>query len=574
LNSFVLNGKNTEIVEMIKNWILKEQPDANVVLELQNQTGLSEAMCRILCQKGIFTREALDDYLTFHHRSLASPYAMKNMLEAVDVVVEAIENKSSVMVYGDYDVDGTTAVVLMSRFLIAKGCKVTMYQPDRYAEGYGISEKGVEEAIGSGIKYFISLDCGISSVKELWLLRQAGITAIVCDHHLPGAVLPDAIILNPKQPGCGYPYKELSGCGVGFKLVHALCDAMHLSVDEYMKYVDLVALSIAADIVPVTGENRTLAALGIKLLQSGKGNPGLTCIMDAAAKRIQCTIEDLVFTAAPRINAAGRLAHASIARNALMAESQSLAMEYVNHLNLLNTERKGKDQSVYMEALQMLEDTDPKIPATVLGSGQWSKGVVGIVASRLIEDYYRPAIIFSAEGDFMTGSARTIDGFSLYDALSECAEHVEKFGGHAHAAGITLHKDKLEAFTRAFYKAVEDKLGIPPYIRRQEADLEIAAEEINLKLADELLQIEPCGPGNMKPVFLLRNLTADPQTRKLSEGKHLKIVSSKPFLDLIAFGMGHLLNRVMEKPFDVLAHIEINEFRNNRNVQLRVLDIR
>ncbi len=559
---------------MIKNWILKEQPDTNAVLELQNQTGLSEVMCRLLCQKGIFTGELLNEYLTFHHTSLASPYAMKNMLEAVDVLMEAIENKCSVMVYGDYDVDGTTAVVLMSQFLRTKGCKVNMYQPDRYTEGYGISEKGVQEAINSGIKYFISLDCGISSVKELWLLRQAGITAIVCDHHLPGAVLPDAIILNPKQPGCEYPYKELSGCGVGFKLVHAVCETMNLADNEYMKYVDLVALSIAADIVPVTGENRILAALGIKLLQSGKGNPGLTCIMDSAAKRITCTIEDLVFTAAPRINAAGRLAHASIARNALMAENQAEAMEYVNQLNLLNSERKGKDQTVYLEARQMLEMTDSKVPSTILGSGQWSKGVVGIVASRLIEEYYRPTIIFSAEGDIMTGSARTIEGFSLYDALCDCAEHVEKFGGHDHAAGITLHKDKLEAFTRAFYKAVEDKLGIPPYIRKQEANLEIAAEEINLKLADELLQMEPCGPGNMKPIFLLRNITADLQTRKLSDGKHLKILSSKPLLELIAFNMGHLFNRVMEKPFDVLAHIEINEFRNNRTVQLRVLDIR
>jgi len=568
---------------MEKKWIMKDRGDSELVQRLAGELGVSESLANLMVQRNITSPAEANSFFNPSLEDLHDPFLMKDMNRAVDRLSGAIEKGENIMVYGDYDVDGTTAVALVYSFLKKHGANVEYYIPDRYKEGYGVSFQGIDFASNNNCKVLISLDCGIKAVGKIQYAKSKGLDVIICDHHYPGDEIPKALaVLDPKQPGCNYPYKELSGCGVGFKLIHAYSKIHNIPFSEITNYLDLVAVSIASDIVPITGENRVLAHIGLKQLNDAP-RTGLKEIIREADISHTLTIEDVVFKIGPRINAAGRMETGSKAVELLVSDDPRLAASISKEINCYNIERRSIDRSITTEAMRMISD-DQRLrnsKTTVLFNPQWKKGVIGIVASRLIETYYRPTVILTESNGFATGSARSVQGYDLYQAIEACSDLLESFGGHMYAAGLTLKKENIEPFTERFEQYVnstitEDQLSPSIFI-----DAELSFTEINEEFYQVLSQFQPYGPENMSPIFVSYNVFETGSGRMVgSSGEHLKLdlfqdSGSFRSVPAIAFGQANHFEYIKQgKPFDVCYSVEMNEFRGNRNLQLNIRDIK
>ena len=568
---------------MEKKWIMKDRGDSELVQRLAGELGVSESLANLMVQRKITSPAEANSFFNPSLEDLHDPFLMKDMNRAVDRLSGAIEKGENIMVYGDYDVDGTTAVALVYSFLKKHGANVEYYIPDRYKEGYGVSFQGIDFASNNNCKVLISLDCGIKAVGKIQYAKSKGLDVIICDHHYPGDEIPKALaVLDPKQPGCNYPYKELSGCGVGFKLIHAYSKIHNIPFSEITNYLDLVAVSIASDIVPITGENRVLAHIGLKQLNDAP-RTGLKEIIREADISHTLTIEDVVFKIGPRINAAGRMETGSKAVELLVSDDPRLAASISKEINCYNIERRSIDRSITTEAMRMISD-DQRLrnsKTTVLFNPQWKKGVIGIVASRLIETYYRPTVILTESNGFATGSARSVQGYDLYQAIEACSDLLESFGGHMYAAGLTLKKENIEPFTERFEQYVnstitEDQLSPSIFI-----DAELSFTEINEEFYQVLSQFQPYGPENMSPIFVSYNVFETGSGRMVgSSGEHLKLdlfqdSGSFRSVPAIAFGQANHFEYIKQgKPFDVCYSVEMNEFRGNRNLQLNIRDIK
>jgi len=561
---------------MEKRWNIL-QADAEEVRSLQAALGISEILCRILVHRGIRTFDQARSYFRPQLADLHDPWLMKDMDKAVGRVIQACERQEKILVYGDYDVDGTTAVACVFQFL-RKCCpaeKIDFYIPHRYREGYGISRQGIDFAHTHGFTLVISLDCGIKSADLIAYAATLGIDFIVCDHHLPDAELPPAVaILNPKQKDCRYPYKELCGCGVGFKLITALAGRLGFGEEEALQYLDLVATAIAADIVPVDGENRVLSYFGLKKV-NGNPNNGIKALIQLSGIQKELKMVNLVFMIAPRVNAAGRMDDARKVVLLFIAASPEDALAYASQLHADNSDRKETDSNMTEEALAILEKDAAYAgrKSTVLYQPHWHKGVVGIVASRLIERYYRPTVVLTRSGELIAGSARSVNGFNVYEAIHACREHLLGYGGHFAAAGVTLHPDKVEAFTQKFEEIVAST--IQPDSLRPELiiDAELPLEAIRTGFYNIVEQMQPFGPGNVQPVFMARRLM-DRGSRIVKE-QHIRfcLQQGSHQADGIGFGLASKFALLQPgTPLDVLFTLEENEWNNIRSLQLKVID--
>ncbi|OYW80226.1 MAG: single-stranded-DNA-specific exonuclease RecJ, partial [Sphingobacteriia bacterium 32-37-4] len=502
---------------------------------------------------------------------------MKDMQRAVDRILQAFDEQEQILVYGDYDVDGTTSVASMFQFLKSLHEPVDFYIPHRYKEGYGISKIGIDYAKENGFTLIVSLDCGIKSAELIAYAKSIGIDFIVCDHHLPDEIIPAAAaILNPKQKDCNYPYKELCGCGVGFKLMTALTERLHLNNEAYLQYIDLVAIAIAADIVPVTGENRTLAFFGIQKVNT-KPSVGIEALLNLSKAKAPMSLTSLVFVIAPRINAAGRMDDAKKAVQLFIEKDPTEAISFANILHSDNTDRREADSNITIEAMEMLaaDPNNKNRKSTVLYNQNWHKGVVGIVASRLIETFYRPTIILTKSGDYAAGSARSVSGFNLYEAIHACRKYLLGYGGHFAAAGMTLSIDQVEAFSQAFEEEVARTILPDQLVPEIVINTEISFKEINTSLYNIIKQMEPFGPDNMRPVFMTRNVK-DAGFSKVVKDLHLRVVLKQD--DIIFSGIGfNMANKfcLLEngKPIDIVFAIDENEWQGNTSLQLKIIDL-
>ena len=558
-------------------WEQKEKGNKDIVSSLQKGLNVSSPIAELLVQRGINTFDEAKNYFRPDINNLHDPFLMKDMSFAVNRLEKALEQKENIMIYGDYDVDGTTAVALMYSFLKSIHPNLAYYIPDRYSEGYGISFQGIDYAAQNNFSLIIALDCGIKAVDKVAYAQEKEIDFIICDHHRPGANVPKALaVLDPKQNDCKYPYKELSGCGVGFKLVQAYCQKNNIAFEKITHYLDLLVVSIAADIVPITGENRVLAHYGLKQL-STEPRKGLKALMEVSDKEKNFTISDIVFGLAPRINAAGRIEHGAKAVALLVQEDIEQARSIAQKVNEHNLKRRELDQSITQEALKMVI---PNAKSTVVYQENWHKGVVGIVASRLIETHYRPTIVLTANNGMLAGSARSVKGFDVYNAIDSCSEYIEQFGGHKYAAGLTLKKENLAGFTAKFEEVVSATIQEEMLNPQISIDAELTISEINPKLYRILKQMAPFGPGNMSPTFMTQQVIDRGYGRKIGqEQTHLKLnVSDKEptqYLDCIGFGMADKFELIKEgKQFDIAYAIEENVWNGNVNLQLRLKDIR
>ena len=560
-------------------WTLKPKPLSEHVKQLQEALRVDEIVVTLLLQRGI---ETYDDAKTFFRPSLDdlhNPFLMKDMDIAVDRIERAISNKENILVYGDYDVDGTTSVALVSSYLKTKTENVATYIPDRYDEGYGVSYKGIDFAEDNGFSLIIALDCGVKAVEKVAYAKQKGIDFIICDHHRPGSELPKAIaVLDPKREDCQYPYDELCGCGVGFKLVQALASKEGKTIDDLIEYLDLVATAIGADIVPITGENRTLAYFGLQVINSNP-RPGIKAIIEQIKKQ-QLSITDVVFIIAPRINAAGRMKHGNHAVTLLTETDYNLAIEYALEIDQFNTNRRDVDQRITEEALQQIQvKNEQERFTTVVYNETWNKGVIGIVASRLTETYYRPTLVFTKSGDKLAASARSVSGFDVYNALEACSEHIEQFGGHKYAAGLTLKEENYEAFKQAFEDVVSKTIDTSLLTPEIKIDLNIDLKDITPKFYRIISQFAPFGPGNMTPIFMTENLKDTGYGKCVGEDeKHLRLTvtqSGKEKLVCIGFGLGDKIDLVSNKKrFKAVYSIDENEWNGDVSLQLKLRDIK
>ena len=560
-------------------WTLKPKPSEDKVKGLAQALKVEEFVARLLVQRGI---ETFDEARQFFRPTLAdlhNPYLMKDMDKAVERIEMAIENQENILVFGDYDVDGTTAVSLVSSYLKTYYPNVATYIPDRYDEGYGISFKGIDYADDNGFSLIIALDCGIKSIDHVAYAKERNIDFIICDHHRPGAVLPEAVaILDPKREDCGYPYDELCGCGIGFKLIQALGENRNQTIEDLTSYLDLVATAIAADIVPMTGENRILANFGLKVINSDP-RPGIKALVHQIKKKT-LDITDVVFIIAPRINAAGRIKHGNHAVELLTEFDFEQAQQFASEIESYNTERKDLDKQITKEALlQIEENLEKERFTTVVFQENWHKGVIGIVASRLIETYYRPTLVFTKSGDKYAASARSVKGFDVYNALESCSEHLEQFGGHMYAAGMTLLEDNYHTFKDAFEKVVEETIHPDCLTPEISIDAEINFSDITPKLVRILQQFEPFGPQNMTPVFLTKNVYDTGYAQKLgADEEHLKLFvrqNNSEGIAAIGFGLGNKMELTTDKKsFEAVYCIDENEWNGKTSVQLRLKDIK
>ena len=563
-------------------WTIKPKPAQEKVKHLVNELKVDELIATLLVQRGI---ETFDDARQFFRPSLEdlhNPYLMKDMDKAVSRIETAIENGENILVFGDYDVDGTTAVSLMSSYLRSFYPNVATYIPDRYDEGYGISYKGIDFADDNGFSLIIALDCGIKSIDHVLYAKEKNIDFIICDHHRPGETLPEAVaVLDPKREDCSYPYDELCGCGVGFKLVQALAQNRNQTIEDLIPYLDLVATAIAADIVPITGENRVLAKFGLEVINSNP-RPGIKALIQNLKKKV-LTITDVVFIIAPRINAAGRIKHGNEAVALLTEYDLDQAEFFASEIEQHNSDRKDLDKQITVEALSQIEENNEKQKfTTVVYQENWHKGVIGIVASRLTETYYRPTIVFTKSGDKLAASARSVKDFDVYNALEACSEHLEQFGGHMYAAGMTLKEENYAAFKEAFERTVEQTIHPDLLLPEISIDAEIELSEINEKLIRILNQFEPFGPQNMTPVFMAKGVKDTGYGKTIGQGdEHLKLFvkQSRSFgtegFGVIGFGLGNKLELTKnQNPFDIAFCIDENEFNGNVTVQLRLKDLR
>jgi len=560
-------------------WNLKPQPDPQTTQQLADALSVDASIAALLVQRGVATFEEARQFFRPSLDDLHDPYLMKDMDKAVQRIEQAIANNENMLVFGDYDVDGTTAVSLVSSYLKSFYPNVDTYIPDRYKEGYGISDAGIDYADDNGCTLIIALDCGIKSIDKVAYANSKGIDFIICDHHRPGDTLPDAVaVLDPKRIDCNYPYDELCGCGVGFKLVQALAANRGQGIADLVQYLDLVATAIAADIVPITGENRVLAKFGLEVINS-KPRPGIKALVQNLKKRT-LTISDVVFVIAPRINAAGRIKHGNYAVQLLTEFGLEEAEGFAAQIEQLNADRKDLDKLITAEALRQIEDNgDHDKFTTVVFQQDWHKGVIGIVASRLIETYYRPTLVFTRSGDKLAASARSVKDFDVYNALEACAEHLEQFGGHMYAAGLTLLEEQYPLFRAKFEQVVADSIHPDLLIPEISIDAELDFADITPKLMRILKQFEPFGPGNMTPVFMARNIKDTGFGKPIgADESHLRLFvkqgSSEGFA-AIGFGLAAKKELACNgETFDAVFSIDENEWNGQTSLQLRLRDIR
>ncbi len=564
---------------MNKRWALKQQPESDRINEMAAGLGINPVLSAVLLQRGITDFEQARNYFKPDLRQLHDPFLMADMEQAVLRIEQAVAAEEKILIYGDYDVDGTTAVALVYSFF-KKYCKhLAYYIPDRYREGYGISVQGIDYARKNGFSLVIALDCGIKANDKIAYANAHGIDFIIGDHHLPGAELPAAIaVLDPKRPDCGYPYKELSGCGIGFKLIQAYAEKNNIPFEDYQCYLELAAISIACDIVHITGENRIMAWYGLAQINSSACH-GVQALMEVAGKTENYTIADVVFMLGPRINAAGRIDDARHAVELLIADNLPEARSKGALINAKNTERKGHDLSITDEALSIIESDEVLInrKSTVVFNESWHKGVIGIVASRLTEKYYRPTVVLTRSNGHVAGSARSVTDFDLYEALSSCSDLLLQYGGHKYAAGLTMQPEKVEAFVHRFEEVVGASIKAEQLVQEIKIDADLRLIDIDARFFRVLNRLAPFGPENMLPVFLSRNVRVCGRAG-LAGNNHLKMAVSQggsPLFDCIAFNQANWLHEVNQGvPFDICYTIEENIWRDKRSIQLNIKGIR
>jgi len=560
-------------------WTIKPKPKQEDIDVLANALQVDVLVAQLLIQRGIHTYEEAKNFFRPQLSDLHDPFLMKDMDIAVKRIEEAIGNGENILVFGDYDVDGTTAVALLSSYLLSYYPNVATYIPDRYDEGYGVSYKGIDFAEDNGFSLIIALDCGIKAIDKVAYAKEKEIDFIICDHHRPGNNLPDAVaILDAKRDDCTYPFDELCGCGVGFKLIQALGSHRGETIDDLVYYLDLVATAIGADIVPITGENRILAYYGLQVINQ-QPRIGFKAIIDQLNKK-ELTITDVVFIIAPRINAAGRMKHGQYAVNLLTETNMGQAVKFASEIEIFNTDRKGLDKEITQEALVQIQENEEEDGFTsVVYKDTWHKGVIGIVASRLIETYYRPTLVFTKSGDKLAASARSVKGFDVYNALEGCSDYIEQFGGHKYAAGLTLLEDQYHNFKHQFEKVVKET--IEPQLLTPEITIDsvITLQDITPKLMRILKQFAPFGPGNMSPVFMAENLQDTGYAKGVgANAAHLKIAvvqQGSHKIDGIGFNMGDKLPMVTgRKLFNAVFSLDENEWQGNVSLQLKLKDIK
>ncbi len=560
-------------------WTIKENPDKAKIIHLSRALSVDKNLATLLVQRSITSFLEAKHFFRPDIANLHDPFLMKDMGKAVKRIEKAIAKNEKILVYGDYDVDGTTAVTLVSIFLQSFYPNITTYIPDRYNEGYGISFQGIDFAKQNGISLIIALDCGVKAIDKVAYANEKNIDFIICDHHRPGNKLPDAAaILDPKREDCNYPYKELCGCGVGFKLVQAIAIQKGYDITSLMPYLDLVATAIAADIVPITGENRILAYYGLQQINI-QPRPGIKAIIHQLKKK-KLTVTDVVFILAPRINAAGRMKHGQHAVALLSESNFEKAVKMAEEIDGFNSNRKDLDKTITREALlQIEENKETNNFTTVVYKKDWHKGVIGIVASRLTETYYRPTLVFTKSNEKLTASARSVKGFDVYNALEMCAEYIEQFGGHKYAAGLTLTEENYPFFKAKFEEIVKNSIPKELLEPELEIDLEISFLDITDKFYRILRQFAPFGPHNMNPVFLTKNVKDTGNSRKVGvDSDHLKLEVSDGngiVYNGIGFGMGGLYDKIAsKKPFDIAYNITENTWNGRTTLQLSIKDIR
>ena len=560
-------------------WTIKPKPETHKVEALKKALQVDDIVANLLLQRNIDTFEKAKSFFRPSLNHLHDPFLMKDMDNAVLRIEQALSANENILVYGDYDVDGTSSVALMSSYLNTKTNNIATYIPDRYTEGYGVSYTGIDFAHDNDFTLIIALDCGVKAIDKVSYAKEKGIDFIICDHHRPSEELPNAIaVLDPKRSDCNYPFKELCGCGVGFKLIQALASKEGKTIEDLTEYLDLVATAIGADIVPIIGENRVLAYFGLQVINTNP-RPGIKAIINQIKKET-LTITDVVFIVAPRINAAGRMKHGNHAVTLLTETDYDLAQHYASEIEVYNTERRETDKRITEEALQQIETKNEQERfSTVVYNENWHKGVIGIVASRLIETYYRPTLVFTKSGNTLAASARSVSGFDVYNALEACKAHIEQFGGHKYAAGLTLKEENYEAFKEAFETFVSKTIDKSLRTPEVKVDMQIHLPQVNDKLWRILKQFAPFGPGNMTPIFMTDNLKDTGYGKCVGEdNKHLRITvtqTGQEKLVCIGFGLGNKLGLISNKRlFKAVYSIDENHWQGRVSLQLKLRDMK
>ena len=557
-------------------WLVQSNPNPKTVKSLAKALGVTEVVAQLLVQRGVTNFDAAKQFFRPDWHHLHDPFLMKDMHEAVDRLQQAIDKKETVMVFGDYDVDGTSAVSLLVHYLQHQKMEVISYIPDRYAEGYGLSQQGIDKAVEEKVGLLFTLDCGIKAVDLIEDANQKGLDVIICDHHTPAEQLPAAhAVLDPKRSDCNYPFDGLCGCGVVFKLIQAHASTMGIEVQELQPYLDLVATASAADIVPILDENRTLTYFGMQVYQQSP-RPGLKALLGERKQRT-ISVSDLVFRVAPRINAAGRMKHGTYAVELLLSDSIQEATKRAEAIEGFNEDRKALDREITEQALAQIEEIEQTDKtSTVVYDPNWHKGLIGIVASRLIETHYKPTVVFTRSDEVLTASARSIRGFDLYAALSECHEHMVQFGGHKYAAGLTIRPEQYRGFCQRFEEVVSSQIKPQQQERSLLIDMEIPIAEITPKFYRIVNQMAPFGPGNMRPVLLSKGVRVRGRAKLVGSDKtHLKcsFVAGKHSIDAIGFGLGDALEIVQSSTFDIAYVVDENEWNGKTSLQLNLKGI-
>ncbi|CAL2078629.1 single-stranded-DNA-specific exonuclease [Tenacibaculum sp. 190524A05c] len=559
-------------------WKLKSKPDSATTKKLANELSINTKLASILVQRGITSFDEAKHFFRPSLEDLHDPFLMKDMEKAVTRIEKAIQNNEQILIYGDYDVDGTTSVSLMYTYLKQQYSNIATYIPDRYKEGYGVSYQGIDFAADNDLSLIIALDCGIKAIEKVAYAKEKGIDFIICDHHKPGDEIPKATaVLNPKRVDCEYPYKELCGCGVGFKLVQALASKENKELDELLPLLDLVATAIAADIVPMTGENRILAYYGLKVINE-QPRIGIQALIKNLEKK-ELTISDVVFIIAPRINAAGRIKHANYAVELLTSSNEELASEIATAIEEFNGHRKELDKEITAAALVQIEENDETERfTTVVYDEDWHKGVIGIVASRLTETYYRPTIVFTKSEGKLAASARSVKGFDVYDALHKCSEFIEQFGGHKYAAGLTILPENYESFRNKFEEVVKNSIDEDLLTPEIVVDTELEFSDISPKFYRILQQMAPFGPENRKPIFKSSSVRDNGYGKRVGQDKtHLKLslFQGKPesVINAIGFSLGDKIDHI-NNDFDILYQLDENTWNGRTSLQLQLKDLK
>jgi single-stranded-DNA-specific exonuclease len=566
---------------MQKRWHYIEQPDEESIRRFGEELGVGTELAVLLLQRHIDAFDVAKRFFLPALGNLYDPFRMKDMDLAVQRLLKAFAGKEKILIYGDYDVDGTTSVALVFSYLSTKYSLLDYYIPDRYNEGYGVSDQGIQYAHEQGFSLIISLDCGIKAISKVKKAADLGIDFIICDHHRPGEELPPAVaVLDPKRSDCAYPFKELSGCGVGFKLMQALCEHQGWNKEELFNLLDLLAVSIAADIVPVLDENRVMAHFGlIKLNEAPR--PGLKALKEVSNIRGPIDIGKIVFTIGPRINAAGRIKHARAAVDLLISEDEGMANELAHEVDKNNDDRRNVDLTITREAIEMIQqdETLSLAKSTVLFKSDWHKGVIGIVASRCIEHFYRPTIILTESNSMATGSARSVPGFDVYNAIEQCSELLEQFGGHRYAAGLTMPVDNVDAFRRKFEEVVRQNISDEMLVPLVTIDLEISLSRVNDRFFRTIKRMAPFGPGNMQPVFSSANIRAQYGSVRVMKEEHLKFVAveegTNASITVIGFGMAQYAELIESgMKLKMAYNLGENEFMGQVSVQAYLKDLK